>query len=427
MKIHKFRTERFILIIIVLSICFSLALSVHAEEDTVSYKIAGGLICDTGDAKFGYTWEIPRTTYQCQSVYVVFQCGTTSSTGFTLKANGTVTGTEVYHNGNFYIYQFGNVASKSSGSGDTWTLTFKSTTWINIYSIKGYPYVTSYTLNSNWEYRVASMDSYIINTSGYTSVTLPKVLSVSPGYCLDLRILGSYLQSCDFVTIPFSVYGTENYSVSAITVYRNGEKVDSSLITIQLDGVQDTSDSAEKQYQSGTLVIRDPYPSGYYVIRFSPRSDAIGNGTAYTIGIQSPIISFENIPDSADYQRWEYDLQASIDSTLKEHTGIFTRIRDKLVDIWNELVKGSPEAEELNQSVNEKTQELENLNENLNSYNRPDTDSLSIDINDVVSSSNISTAGSLLSIVLSNNIFVQVLLLAFIFALAAYVFFGKRV
>lgn len=421
---NKSRAVSFLSYLCIISILFFYFPLVHAEEDTVSYKIAGGLVCDTGDATNGYTWELPRTSYQCQSVYIIFQSGSTS---FTLTANGHDTGTQVYKNGSFYVYKFGNIASRSSGSGDTWTLTFKSSSWINIYSVKGYPYVTSYTMNSNWEYRYVNPDTYVINTAGYKAVTLPKVLGPSPGYCLDLRILGSYLQSCDFVTIPFTIQGSENYSVSGITVYRNGEKVDSSLITIQLDGVQDTTDTSDLQFQSGTLVIRDPYPSGYYVIRFSPRSDGLSSsGPSYTIGIQSPIISFENIPDNSDYQRWEYDLQVSIDATLKEHTGLFATIRDKIVGIWNELVKGSPAADDLNQSVDEKAQDLQNLNDNLNSYSRPNTDSLNIDINGVISASNINSAGSLLSVVLSNNIFVQVLLLAFIFALAAYVFFGKR-
>lgn len=398
----------------------ALSLPVFAADNT-SYKISGGLSASSGASVNGTTWTLPRTSYKCTYTYVIFQTG---SSDFKLVANGDKKGTQVYNSGQFYVYRFGDVAGKSSTTGDTWTLTFRSTSWITIYSVKGYPDVTSYSVTTGFTYRAVDPDTYVNNTAGYKSTTLPAVLSYKASYCLDLRILGSSLNGCDYVTIPFSISGTDTASIYDVSVYRNGAIVDSDLVSLQLDGWTDTGDDATYQTQYGTLVINDPVVSGFYVIRFRPRYDAV-TSDSNQIAIHNVICSWANVPDTDDYTRWQSDLQASIDATLKQHTGLLGSIKDGISRIVNYLGLGA-DTDDYQDQVADQNKELDNLSNSLNQVTRPDIDDVNPDDTVLDKIEDVQTLGQIMAAPLNNSVIGGIIVLSLALALIGFVFYGKR-
>ena len=417
MKIHKLRFERLIFVLIVFSICFSLPVIAYAA-DGETYKIYNSLVISTGAAKNGYSIEVPRTAYISSSLYVCFQSG---SSAWTITGLG-VTATQVYNSGTYYVFKFNSdIISKTPSRPDNLTLTFKGASWLTLYGIYAYPDTTQVQLTSGIGYN----RSGAINQPSSLSFTSITSGTINTSACITLRVNASSLIPCDTLTIPFYLTGNaeSGVSVSSITVFHNNQALTDSVATVWSD--QDITAPIATTTQV-VCSISNPKLSGYYYVQIAFDYQHTGSTDYAVFGLNPCYMSITNLPNTDDYVSWMYRDIHEISEDVKESKGFLSSIKDKLTSIFNELVKGSAAADDLNQSVDDKTQDLQNLNDSLNNYSRPNPDSLNIDINGVVSASNINSAGSLLSVVLSNNIFVQVLLLAFIFALAAYVFFGKR-
>lgn len=422
---NKSRAVSFLSFLCIISIlCFFLPMTVYAA-DGETYKIYNSLVISTGAAKNGYSIEVPRTAYKSSSLYVCFQSGSSS---WSITGMG-VTATQVYNSGTYYVFKFNSdIISKTPTRPDNLTVTFKGSSWLTLYGIYAYPDTTQVQLSSGIGYNRSGSIGQPSSLS-YTSISAG---TISTSACITLRVAASSLIPCDTLTIPF--YITSNaetgVSVTSVTVYHNNQALTDSVATIWSD--QDITAPIATTSQV-VCTISNPKLSGYYYVQIAFDYKYSGSSEYAVFGLNPCYMTITNLPNTDDYVSWMYrDIHEisedvnQIGEDVKESKGFLGSIKDKLISIFNELVKGSPAADDLNQSVDDKAQDLQNLNDNLNNYSRPDTDSLNVDINGIISASNINSAGSLLSVVLSNNIFVQVLLLAFIFALAAYVFFGKR-
>lgn len=114
---------------------------------------------------------------------------------------------------------------------------------------------------------------------------------------------------------------------------------------------------------------------------------------------------------------WIQNLSSSITSTI-------TTWGQNIVAAFSPDDNGS--ADQFQESVSSQAGELSGIADAMGSLDKPDPDSLNVNLDSFAVNANISGVGSVLAVPMRNDIILQVLIMTFTFALVGYALFGKR-
>ena len=117
-------------------------------------------------------------------------------------------------------------------------------------------------------------------------------------------------------------------------------------------------------------------------------------------------------------------LSSWISNQTSAITGSISSWGQKIVDAFSPDDDGS--ADEFQDSVSQQAGELSGIADAMGSLDKPDPDSMDINLDSFAVNANISGVGSVLAIPMNNEILLQVLIMTFTFALVGYGLFGKR-
>lgn len=103
---------------------------------------------------------------------------------------------------------------------------------------------------------------------------------------------------------------------------------------------------------------------------------------------------------------------------------LFSSLENTLHSLLN--VDDSGSADQFQESVSSQAGELSGIADAMGSLDKPDPDSLNVNLDSFAVNANISGVGSVLAVPMRNDIILQVLIMTFTFALVGYALFGKR-
>lgn len=103
---------------------------------------------------------------------------------------------------------------------------------------------------------------------------------------------------------------------------------------------------------------------------------------------------------------------------------LFFDLGNTIVSSFNPDDNGS--ADQFHESVSSQAGELSGIADAMGSLDKPDPDSLNVNLDSFAVNANISGVGSVLAVPMRNSIILQVLIMTFTFALVGYALFGKR-
>lgn len=105
---------------------------------------------------------------------------------------------------------------------------------------------------------------------------------------------------------------------------------------------------------------------------------------------------------------------------------LFTRLSD-IRDLIYQIVTGKDNnSGQFNQDLDDKQQQIDDMNQVIDSVTKPSIDDINIDVSGYISSSDIDSYSSIFESIFSNNIIFSTLMIALTFTLVSFVVFGKR-
>lgn len=410
MNRQKSICKRVFAVFVSLSVVFStFFISVSASEGE-SYKVYNSFNLGTGQGSNGYSIEVPRTAYKAAHAYVCVQ----TNTDWTITAMDE-TASLVYQNGKYRVYRFNDVLSKTPARYDNCTITFKGTGWMTCYGVFAYPDTNSFQLSLNLGY---STQFYLApNTASYTSYSANTDVNIGTDNQIIFKLNG-FTSPLDQVTTSFRYTSGNNQRVpTTIAVFENDVALSDAIVseTIDTDGY----------YQMYSVTLNNPIPGRSYYIRIT--FGVTGGSTTASGHIRMGDVygQIRNMPTTDDYISWLYRDVKEMRDALDDIASVIKENRTWLQKIFDSLNPNKDSSNQFNSDISNKSNQLGNLSNSLNSYDKPAVNDINLNMPDL-GNEGVSGFNTILSTVFSNNLTGTVLTMAFVLAIAAYVLFGKR-
>ena len=106
--------------------------------------------------------------------------------------------------------------------------------------------------------------------------------------------------------------------------------------------------------------------------------------------------------------------------------GSLNTIGNRLVNIYNSIVKPDSDINDMGNAVETQGQELDSMLQEMNSVTRPPLDDVDGDFSEIVSTDDLVLASQGLGSLLNNDIILSIFTMSLLLCLASYVFFGKK-
>lgn len=410
MNRRKSICKRVLTVFLSLSVIIStFFISVSAAEGE-SYKVYNSFNLSSGQGSSGYSIEVPRTAYKAANAYVCLQ----SNTDWTITALDE-TASLVYQNGKYRVYRFNDVLSKTPSRYANCTFTFTCTGWMTCYGVFAYPDTTSFKLSLNLGY---STQFYLApNTASYSSYSANTDVNIGDENQIIFKLSG-FTSPLDQVTTSFRYTSGNNQRVpTTIAVFENDTALSDSIVseTIDTDGY----------YQMYTVTLNNPIPGRSYYIRIT--FGVTGGSTTASGHIRMGDVygQIRNMPTTDDYISWLYRDVKEMRDALDDIASATKENRTWLQKIFDSLNPAKDSSNQFNSDINNKSNQLGDLSNSLNSYDKPAVDDINLNMPNL-GNEGVSGFNTILSTVFSNNLTGTVLTMAFVLAIAAYVLFGKR-
>lgn len=396
----------FLSLLVVFSTFFISAYAVEGE----SYKVYNSFNLGSGQGSSGYSIEVPRTAYKAANAYICMQ----SNTDWTITAMDE-TASLVYQNGKYRVYRFNDVLSKTPARYDNCTITFTGTGWMTCYGVFAYPDTSSFKLSLNLGY--TREFSLVPSNGSYTSYSSNTDVNIDHNTQIIFKLSG-FTSPLDQVTTNFRYSAGSNERVpTTITVFENDIALSDVIVseTIDPDGF----------YQMYSVTLNNPIPGRSYYIRITfgvTGGSASPSGHIHMGDVYGMI---RNLPGTDDYISWLYRDVKEMRDTLDDIASVTKENRTWLQKIFDTLNPNKDSSNQFNSDINNKSNQLGDLSNSLNSYDKPAVNDINLNMPDL-GTDGVSGFNTILSSVFSNNLTGTVLTMAFVLAIAAYVLFGKR-
>lgn len=305
--------------------------------------------------------------------------------------------------------------SKTPARYDNCTITFKGTGWMTCYGVFAYPDTSSFQLSLNLGY---STQFYLApNTASYSSYSANTDVNIGDENQIIFKLSG-FTSPLDQVTTSFRYTSGNNQRVpTTIAVFENDTALSDAIVseTIDTDGY----------YQMYTVTLNNPIPGRSYYIRIT--FGVTGGSTTASGHIRMGDVygQIRNMPTTDDYISWLYRDVKEMRDALDDIASATKENRTWLQKIFDSLNPAKDSSNQFNSDINNKSNQLGDLSNSLNSYDKPAVDDINLNMPNL-GNEGVSGFNTILSTVFSNNLTGTVLTMAFVLAIAAYVLFGKR-
>lgn len=406
----KLICKRVLAVSLSLSVVFSTFFISALASEGESYKVYNSFNLSTGQGSSGYSIEVHRTAYKAANAYICLQ----SNTDWTITALDE-TASLVYQNGKYRVYRFGDVLSKTPSRYDNCTFTFTGTGWMTCYGVFAYPDTSSFRLSLNLGY---STDFCLApNTGTYNSYSANTDVDIGTDNQITFKLSG-FTSPLDQVTTSYRYSSGSNQRVpTTITVFENDTALSDVIVseTIDTDGF----------YQMYSVTLNNPIPGRSYYVRITFGVTGGSTNPSGHIFMGDVYGQIRNMPTTDDYISWLYRDVKEMRDALDDIASVTKENRTWLQKIFDSLNPAKDSSNQFNTDINNKSNQLGDLSNSLNSYDKPAVNDINLNMPDL-GNEGVSGFNTILSSIFSNNLTGTVLTMAFILAIAAYVLFGKR-
>lgn len=308
-------------------------------------------------------------------------------------------------------------------------------------------YLEQFDFNLNW-----------YDWQGYDTIT----------FALNWRVseFTSMYAIIEETPVPFTYSMVSNaadsgYYLLLVTIDLSGiTRTDMGILEFKMTGkcMEEYQDYVEFLYCNGTANLRYPDPVLYWFQQLAKNQqdalakiDAIGSVVDdIAVSVGNMIVYVNDIYNylSNEINKSLFDIQLHLGNVESLISVWSERIRGTITDFWidvgvwfNELqltvvhwgqnildalTPNTSKSDEMADEMASQATEMDELNQGLESMEKPDVDSIDTDISDIVSDGDITMVSGAFSVVLSDGIIGSMFVLSLLFMLASYVLFGKR-
>ena len=174
-----------------------------------------------------------------------------------------------------------------------------------------------------------------------------------------------------------------------------------------------------------SVTLNNPIPGRSYYIRITFGVTGGSTSPSGHIFMGDVYGQIRNMPTTDDYISWLYRDVKEMRDALDDIASVTKENRTWLQKIFDSLNPNKDSSNQFNSDINNKSNQLGDLSNSLNSYDKPAVNDINLNMPDL-GNEGVSGFNTILSTVFSNNLTGTVLTMAFILAIAAYVLFGKR-
>ncbi len=346
-------------------------------------------------------------TVLCDYFDITFTCIGAPVLGIDLYANGSSASIGYYE-----VVHVGDKMYRCYGSFIVRNISQLSFRFITDSSVVSSVSIRNFTLG-NYSSVIHDVEAYCEIMALPYEATIHYVSTDEVNY----RAWTTYTDSDPNYGLAIRVEDWRKYDYIDILMYTNVGSVTN--VTCNMNGVAVPCDVT---YLNNDVAMQGTYT---YTIRMDLRSldrTALGNAVAVVSGSTMPVGSLNYVDVMSVHGYVSYD---SLNAWQYLGYFLYQQI-NSIVNYLRQLVDGGSASSDLSQGVQDAVDDLQQVDDSLQSVVRPDIDSVDVDVAKKLNPVVLTAYGNIFGILFNNEYISVIFILAFTLALVAYVLYGKR-
>ena len=321
-----------------------------------------------------------------------------------------------------------SVDSANMQNGLTLTINFSSSTSHTVNLMYCVGLYAGQTALSSGTFKYTNIDNNNVTVPG----NLPFVYFNANFTSSANRVFQAYYDlpkvPVDYFTAYFRVTGVEDMQVRTAEIYDGDTSVYSVPCDVNISYINASFPTGYTNIAKQVIVsvdlsgIRlDSLSDPRIYIGFNPATTPSGNGK-YTWGVVAVHAVYGTYPQVVP---WYTTFWSKLNGSLSSLTGIVDSGFSAVLDCLYSLVDPPADVSKTD-DVNDQSSVIDQNNDVIASVTKPDVNDIQVDVSDIVSNNDITAGTQVLTIFVSNDIFVNVIIIALVLATAGYVLYGKK-